>query len=237
MSSQTRDGRLADLALQRAVALQMQDLDQLLGDRAAALDDLAGRDVARECPHDPAKIEPPMAVEAPVLDADHRIDERIRKFREAHIGRLERALAGERLAVGRFENHRRLRAPGERGAGRQIVQRPDERSGEAADEEQKHCRDTADPDGPARQLPMPSGNASSASAESARPRSAEIGLAEPRSGGIASQADLALPNARRASADPSAARARANSALAAAVRERSGRRRSGSEAGCLPRIR
>ena len=145
-----RDGRLADLALQRAVALQVQDFHELLVDRAAALHDLAGRDVSRERPHDPAEIEPPMAVEAPVLDADHRIDERIGKFRKTHIGRLERALAGERLAVRRFEDHRRLGAPRKRGAGRQIAQRPDQRSRKPADEKQEHGRDPADPDGPAR---------------------------------------------------------------------------------------
>ena len=51
-----RDRGLPDLALQRALPLQMQDFHELLVDRAAAFDNLAGGDVTREGAHDTAEI-------------------------------------------------------------------------------------------------------------------------------------------------------------------------------------
>src|SRR5581483_3841354 len=62
-----REGRLLQLARQRALARDVRVLDELLRDRRAALDDLPVRDVGPERATDAAQVEAPVLVEALVL--------------------------------------------------------------------------------------------------------------------------------------------------------------------------
>ena len=52
---------------------QEQDLGELLGDRAAALDDMAGAEIGDRGAHQPDRIDAEMAVEPAVLGRDHRL--------------------------------------------------------------------------------------------------------------------------------------------------------------------
>jgi hypothetical protein len=97
---------------------------QLLGNRAAAFDDAACVDIPAQRPEDAQGIEAGMAIEVPVLDADHGIYEIIGKIGPHRVGELERANAPERLAIRGFEEERRLAAPGDGPFRRKIVKRP-----------------------------------------------------------------------------------------------------------------
>ena len=58
------------LPLERDLVPDVEVADELLRERRAALDDLAGADVLRERPRDPLEVDPAVLVEAAVLDRD-----------------------------------------------------------------------------------------------------------------------------------------------------------------------
>ncbi len=67
-----REGRLLQLAADRALALRVRVLDELLCDRRAAFDDLLVADVLPDRAHDPVDVDAAVLVEALVLDRDDR---------------------------------------------------------------------------------------------------------------------------------------------------------------------
>jgi len=62
-----RQQRLPNLAGEAALRCQKQVLGQLLGDRAAALDDTAGAEIGDRGAHEPDRIDAEMAVKTVVL--------------------------------------------------------------------------------------------------------------------------------------------------------------------------
>ncbi len=68
-----RQQGLADLAREAALGRQEQVLGELLGDRAAALDDMAGGEIGDRGADEPDRIDAEMAIEAAVLGRDHRL--------------------------------------------------------------------------------------------------------------------------------------------------------------------
>ena len=68
-----REARLLQLPLDRALAADVEVADELLRDRRAALDDLAGVHVLPERPRDALDVDAAVLVEAPVLDRDGRL--------------------------------------------------------------------------------------------------------------------------------------------------------------------
>ena len=68
-----RQGRLAHLAPDRAAVVGAGVLDELLGDRRAALDDAVLPDVRPERAADRAHVHAAMLEVAPVLDSDYRL--------------------------------------------------------------------------------------------------------------------------------------------------------------------
>ncbi len=104
-----RQQRLADFAGKAALRCQKQVLGQLLSDRAAALDDLAGREIGDRGAHEPNRIDAEMAVEAAILGGDHRLRQIGRHLRQGQ--RLAEQIAeGRQEAAVRGED-RRARAP------------------------------------------------------------------------------------------------------------------------------
>jgi hypothetical protein len=123
--------------------LQQGLLDQLLGQRRAALHDLAGRDVLDQCPHGALHVEATVLVEARVLDGHHRL-----------LHHLGDPVAGDRGPVLPVEGGDQLAVGGEHGrvAGRrlvgQLLRRVTEqaggllrREGRPADHGQEHSRE------------------------------------------------------------------------------------------------
>ena len=68
-----REARLGELALERPLAREVEVPHELLRDRRAALDDLAGADVRDDGARDADGIDAAVLVEAPVLDRDGRL--------------------------------------------------------------------------------------------------------------------------------------------------------------------
>ena len=87
------------LRLMRPVARQEAGLGELLGDRAAALADAAAAHVGDHRPADPARVDPPVAVEAPVLDRDEGGRRQRVELGDVDRRFLDRAAPGDRLAV------------------------------------------------------------------------------------------------------------------------------------------
>ncbi len=75
-----RQQRFADLAGDVPLRRQEHDLGELLGDRAAALDDLPGAQIDQRGARQPKGIDAEMAVEAAVLGRDHRFRQKRRHF-------------------------------------------------------------------------------------------------------------------------------------------------------------
>ncbi len=92
---------LLDLAREGALGGKEQVLGELLGDRAAALDDMAGAQIAESGAQQADRIDAEMAVEAAVLGGDHR---------SRQVGRhlLEPQRLAEQIAEGGDERCRRL---------------------------------------------------------------------------------------------------------------------------------
>src|SRR5215472_13111226 len=98
---------------------------ELLGNRAAAFDDAACVDIPTKRPEDTLGVETRMAVEVPVLDADHGVHKIIGKISSRGVGQLERADPSERLAVRRFKQEGAFAVAGEGLFRRKIVKRPE----------------------------------------------------------------------------------------------------------------
>ena len=96
-----REAGLGELALQRLLARQVQVPDELLGDRRAALDDLAGTDVGNDRTRDTDGVDAAVLVKAPVLDRDGGL-----RHPQAHLRSRHRSA----VALGR--NDAELRAVG-----------------------------------------------------------------------------------------------------------------------------
>src|SRR3546814_10486771 len=64
------------------VAIRIEEgvLGELLGDRAAAFDHPAGHEIVDRRARDALRIDPPMAVEAPILDREERLADVRRQF-------------------------------------------------------------------------------------------------------------------------------------------------------------
>ena len=94
------DQHFARLTGEAALRCQKCGLGQLLGNRAAALGYPAAGEIAPQGPRQPARINPPVRIEAPVLDRHEGFDKVIGQLRNLHRVVDNRAIAGERLAVG-----------------------------------------------------------------------------------------------------------------------------------------
>ena len=68
-----RQQGLADLARKAPLGRQEQVFGELLGDRAAALDEMPGGEIGERGAQQPDRIDAEMAVEAAVLGRDHRL--------------------------------------------------------------------------------------------------------------------------------------------------------------------
>src|SRR5262249_37800978 len=83
-----REAGLLDLALEGALAADVEVADELLGDRRAALDDLARADVLPERTRNALVVDAAVLVEAAILDGDRGLGKP-----RAHV------VQGDRLAV------------------------------------------------------------------------------------------------------------------------------------------
>ena len=150
-----RERGLLDLALERALRVQVERPDQLHRDRRAALDDRVRGDVLRRGTQDRGVVDAAVLVEAPVLDRDHRLLHRRRDVGRRHgLAQLDRRDEAQPLAVGGVDD--RVRRP------RPRVQRVDRRRLRAqiedvADERRSSDDDDAqrDADGPEQDPPDP----------------------------------------------------------------------------------
>ena len=95
-----RQHRLLDLARPAALGREEPVLGELLGDRAAALDRLAGGEIRQRGARDAAEIEAVMLEEAPVLDREDRVDQMPRQRGQFDRPTARPAPDRERLAVG-----------------------------------------------------------------------------------------------------------------------------------------
>ena len=104
-----REIRLADLAPDRLLVPDVELLDELLRDRRAALDHLAGRGVDVRGSQQRAQVEAGVIVEALVLDRDHRVADHVGDLRgtDEHPV-LPGVQGGDQRTVGRVDE-RRLR--------------------------------------------------------------------------------------------------------------------------------
>ena len=105
--------RLSDLAGQTALRRQKQDLGELLGNRAAALDDMPGAQVDDRSANQPDRVDPEMAIKAAILGRDHRLRQKRRHLFEAQGFAEQIAETGQRAAVLRQDRDGR---PTQRGA-------------------------------------------------------------------------------------------------------------------------
>ena len=134
---------LARLAAIGALGSEEEVLDQLLGQRAAALRDAAGAQVREQRASDAAQVDPGMRLEALVLDRQHRVDQVSRHLGEPH----QLALLPHRTVVG--AQRLGLEQHGADGAARrQLADVADERAAQPQ-------RDIARLLGPARMLERP----------------------------------------------------------------------------------
>ena len=91
--------QLLQLAAEGALVVEVEVLHQLLGDRAAALDDAAGAEVGQRGAGEAEHVDAEMAPEAGILGGDHGLHEEGRDLVELDIAGPARAAAGERAAV------------------------------------------------------------------------------------------------------------------------------------------
>jgi hypothetical protein len=91
--------RLLHLALDGAIRLQIEILDQLLRDRRAALRNVAGDQVAESGPRQADRIHAPMRIEPPVLDGDDCPWDVRRHFAQRERLAARRAAIGEQAAI------------------------------------------------------------------------------------------------------------------------------------------
>ncbi len=101
-----REAGLLDLPLQRPLRAHrlVEVPDELLGDRRATLHDLPLREVRPRGPRDPLPVDPPVLVEAPILDRHRRAGQPRRHL--AEVERLAVVLRGNRpeeAPVGRVD--------------------------------------------------------------------------------------------------------------------------------------
>ena len=89
-----RETRLLELAVERLLLAGVEIADELLRDRRAALDDLAGRDVLPGGAGDALVVDPAVLVEAAVLDRNRCERQPLRHLPERH--RLAVPLGGDR---------------------------------------------------------------------------------------------------------------------------------------------
>jgi len=95
---------------------------ELLGNRAAAFDN-AG-DIPTDRRQEPLGVETRMAVEVPILDADHGIHKIVGKITSRGIGHLKRAYPSEHLAIRRFNEKGRFAVARNGPFRRKIVKHP-----------------------------------------------------------------------------------------------------------------
>ena len=96
-----RQQHLLHLAFDRAVWLQEQVLRQLLGQRRAALAEMATHDIRHHRPRQADRIDAEMRVEAPVLDGHDGLRDIGRHFLEAECLATTHAAIGDQVAVDR----------------------------------------------------------------------------------------------------------------------------------------
>jgi len=120
------DDHFLRLALDRPVARQERGLGELLGDRASALANAAAAQVGDQRPPDPARIDPPVAIEAAILDRHERRRSQRVELRRVDRRLLDRAAPGDRVAVVGQEQHRRIRQRLERARQRRGDHQPRE---------------------------------------------------------------------------------------------------------------
>ena len=96
---------LLELALYGPLRLQEQVLGQLLGQGGPAFDDVPGAIVRDGGASEADRIDAEVAVEATVLDGDHRLRHVDRKLVQPHLVAEERAAFGQHLAVGGEHDH------------------------------------------------------------------------------------------------------------------------------------
>ncbi len=101
-----RQQRLLNLPGEGALVGEEEVLRELLGDGAAALDDVAGAEIGEGGARQPPGIDAEMAVEAPVLGGDHRRRQIARHVTEAQRLAEEVAIGGHERAVRGQERHR-----------------------------------------------------------------------------------------------------------------------------------
>ena len=109
LSSQQRQERLLDLALERALVGQEQVLGELLGDRGAALHHVAGLGIGDERAQRAGDVDAEMLVEAPILGGEHRLDQRVGELVERDRVVMADAALADLVAVAVEEGHRQFR--------------------------------------------------------------------------------------------------------------------------------
>ena len=102
------DDHLLRLALDRPIAGQEVGLGELLGDRASALTDAAAAKVGEHRAGDAARVDAPVAVEAPVLDRHEGGGRQRVELRHVDRRLLDRAVTGDRMAVFGQQQERRV---------------------------------------------------------------------------------------------------------------------------------
>ena len=102
------DQRFARLAAKRLLRRKERKLGELLGDRAATFGASAGQ-IAPRSASDPARIDSPMVIEAPVLDGDEGVDDVRRQLGDLHRLVDDRSGARDRRAVGSEQRDLRRR--------------------------------------------------------------------------------------------------------------------------------
>src|SRR6516165_10864578 len=90
-----------NLAGKAPLRCQKQILGELLGNRAAALDETTGGDIGEQCPRKSDRIDPEMAVETAVLGRDHGLRHVGRHFLQSQGLPEEVAVSGEQTPVRR----------------------------------------------------------------------------------------------------------------------------------------
>ena len=93
------DDHLLGLAFDGAVAGQKAGLGELLGDGRAALAHATAAKVGEKRAADPARVDPPMGIEAAILDGDERRRRHRTELGDVDRGFLDRAAQCDRMAI------------------------------------------------------------------------------------------------------------------------------------------
>ena len=107
-----RHQRLVDLAPHRTLGCQDEILDQLLGQRAAALHRTPGTQVGPHGARDATQVDAGMFEEAPVLDSQQTIDQVLRQIAATHQDAILVVRRVDAADQRRFEPHQVDRATG-----------------------------------------------------------------------------------------------------------------------------